>query len=324
MGLFSSIKKAFKKVVKGVSKVIKKGVKAVKKVVKKISSSKVLRTLATIAAVVVTGGAALGAFPGLASTQIGSAIVNAGNWISSVPVLGKAFVPFSKAGAFAGEALYTAGAKLGFIKDIDVAAKTIQAAGGSSFATTKAALEAGTLTADTVLSQANAVVSGTGSFTAKNYFSPVGKFVEGEGYKTLTAEEIKKLGYTDLLAGTTATPATFLGEAGATAPMTSFGGKAAQLTGKAVGALASPIASIGKQIAVGYGTAKLLGAGEGPQTGEAFGFSNEQKSQLDSLMVAQSQTGVDISKAYDQTFNFGTGDVGYLNNSLYQSPVLQV
>lgn len=303
MGL-GIVSKAFKKVFKGVKKVIKKGVKAVKKVVKKISSSKVLRTLATIAAVVVTGGAALGAFPGLASTQIGSAIVGAGNWISSVPVLGKAFVPFSKAGAFAGEALYTAGANLGFIKEADVASKTLQAAGMDA-ATIK------NLSTAEKISQANAYIKGTQVSQLSNV-------------ATLTSEEIAKLGTSDILAGTTATPATFLGKAGETAPMTSFGGKAAQLTGRAVGALASPIASIGKQIAVGYGTAKLLGAGEGPQTGEAFGFSNEQKSQLDALQMAQAQTGVDISKAYDQTFNFGTGDIGYLNNSLYQSPVLQV
>ena len=62
MGLFSKIKKAFKKVVKGVKKVVKKVVKGVKKVVKKIGSSKILKALAIAAAVVVTGGAAMTAF----------------------------------------------------------------------------------------------------------------------------------------------------------------------------------------------------------------------------------------------------------------------
>ena len=64
MGLFSKIKKGFKKIFKGVKKVIKKVVKGVKKVVKKISSSKILKALAIAAAVIVTGGAAIGAFTG--------------------------------------------------------------------------------------------------------------------------------------------------------------------------------------------------------------------------------------------------------------------
>ena len=75
MGLFKSIKKAFKKVGKAVKKVVKKVVGGVKKVVKKISSSKILKALAVVAAVIVTGGAALTAFGGtgaLASSQFGT------------------------------------------------------------------------------------------------------------------------------------------------------------------------------------------------------------------------------------------------------------
>ena len=49
MGLFSKIKKAFKKVTGAVKKVVKKVVKGVKKVVKKISSSKILKALAIAA-----------------------------------------------------------------------------------------------------------------------------------------------------------------------------------------------------------------------------------------------------------------------------------
>ena len=78
MGLFSSIKKAFKKVIKGVKKVVKKVVGGVKKVVKKIGSSKILKALAIAGAVVVTGGAAIRAFGGkLATTQFGSWMVGA-------------------------------------------------------------------------------------------------------------------------------------------------------------------------------------------------------------------------------------------------------
>jgi len=64
MGLFKSIKKAFKKVTNGIKKAVKGVVKGVKKVVKKISSSKILKALAIAAAVVVTGGAAVAAFTG--------------------------------------------------------------------------------------------------------------------------------------------------------------------------------------------------------------------------------------------------------------------
>ena len=75
MGFFSKIKKAFKKVVKGIKKVVKKAVRGVKKVVKKIGSSKILKALAIAAAVVVTGGAALTAFGGtgaMASSKLGT------------------------------------------------------------------------------------------------------------------------------------------------------------------------------------------------------------------------------------------------------------
>ena len=75
MGLFKSIKKAFKKVTGFVKKTIKKTVGAVKKVAKKISKSKILKALAIAAAIVVTGGAALTAFGGtgaLASSQLGT------------------------------------------------------------------------------------------------------------------------------------------------------------------------------------------------------------------------------------------------------------
>ena len=78
MGLFSKIKKAFKKVVGGVKKAVKGVFKGVKKVVKKISSSKLLKALVIAGAIIVTGGAAIGAFGGkLATTKIGGWMVGA-------------------------------------------------------------------------------------------------------------------------------------------------------------------------------------------------------------------------------------------------------
>lgn len=81
MGLFKKLKKAFKKVVKGVKKGIKKVVKGVKKVVKKIGSSKILKALAIAAAVVVTGGAAIGAFTGGAGLAGTGTFAQFGNWM---------------------------------------------------------------------------------------------------------------------------------------------------------------------------------------------------------------------------------------------------
>jgi hypothetical protein len=80
MGLFSKIKKGFKKIFKGIKKVVKKVVKGVKKVVKKISSSKILKALAIAAAVIVTGGAALTAFGGTMGTGVAGQF---GTWMMS-------------------------------------------------------------------------------------------------------------------------------------------------------------------------------------------------------------------------------------------------
>ena len=86
MGLFKSIKKAFKKVTGAIKKVVKKTVGAVKKVAKKISKSKILKALIIAGAIIVTGGAALTAFGGggaLATSQLGTFMMN-----TSAKVLG--------------------------------------------------------------------------------------------------------------------------------------------------------------------------------------------------------------------------------------------
>jgi len=116
MGLFKSIKKAFKKVTSGIKKVVKGVVKGVKKVVKKISSSKILKALAIAAAVVVTGGAAVAAFTGGAGVAAGTAGSTFANWMmtTSQAVTGGALFGTGATGVTG--ALQTAG---------NVAAKTI-------------------------------------------------------------------------------------------------------------------------------------------------------------------------------------------------------
>ncbi len=110
MGLFKKLKTGFKKIVKGVKKGIKKVAKGVKKVVKKIGSSKILKALAIAAAVVVTGGAALGAMGATAASGgFTGWMVGASSAISSVPVLGTVMAPFKALGTGIG----TVGSKLG-------------------------------------------------------------------------------------------------------------------------------------------------------------------------------------------------------------------
>lgn len=96
MGLFSKIKKAFKKITGAVKKVVKKVVKGVKKVVKKISSSKIFKAIAIAGAAIVTGGAALGAFGGtgaLASSKFGGWMMK----VSSKALSGSVFTGTSGA-----------------------------------------------------------------------------------------------------------------------------------------------------------------------------------------------------------------------------------
>ena len=88
MGLFKKLKKAFKKVTGFVKKVVKKVVKGVKKVAKKIGSSKILKALAIAAAVVVTGGAAIGAFTGGTATGFAGWMMNASNVVTSGTLFG--------------------------------------------------------------------------------------------------------------------------------------------------------------------------------------------------------------------------------------------
>ena len=101
MGLFKSIKKAFKKVTRGIKKVVKGVVKGVKKVVKKISSSKILKALAIAAAIVVTGGAAIGAFTGGAGVTAGTFGSTFANWMMTTSAKAVGGTLFTGGGALA-------------------------------------------------------------------------------------------------------------------------------------------------------------------------------------------------------------------------------
>jgi len=111
MGLFKKLKKAFKKVTGAVKKLVKKVVKRVKKVVKKISSSKILKALAIAAAVVVTGGAAIGAFTGGTATGFAGWMMNASNVVTSGTLFGTGATGLAGAAQTAGNFLTKMAAK---------------------------------------------------------------------------------------------------------------------------------------------------------------------------------------------------------------------
>lgn len=94
------LRKKFKQVKNAVKKVFK----GVKKVVKKITKSKLFKVIATVGAVLATGGAALSAFGGkMASSTIGKAIINSGKFFGKFNPTG--FKPFASTGKFFGSTL---------------------------------------------------------------------------------------------------------------------------------------------------------------------------------------------------------------------------
>ena len=131
MGLFKSIKKAFKKVGSAIKKVVKKGVKAVKKVAKKVTSSKVLRALvgagmifAGVGGLATRFGAKAGSFFGkwgtaatnFTGTKLGAIFRPAYNFTTGV---GKGQGPFCGKGLFrktASKTIPAGGGIGGFLK----------------------------------------------------------------------------------------------------------------------------------------------------------------------------------------------------------------
>ena len=119
MGLFKSIKKAIKKIVKGIKKVVKKTVGAVKKVVKKVSSSKILRAVVGGALLFTGVGGVLSRFMTKSSTGFFANWANAastfGTGTSALGGIGKIFRPaynlgqniFSGTGPFGGQGMFS-------------------------------------------------------------------------------------------------------------------------------------------------------------------------------------------------------------------------
>jgi hypothetical protein len=88
MGLFKKLKKAFKKVTSSIKKVVKRTLSGLNKIQKKIRKSKLFKALVIAGAVIVTGGAAIGAFTGGTATGWAGWMMNASNTIAGGTLFG--------------------------------------------------------------------------------------------------------------------------------------------------------------------------------------------------------------------------------------------
>ena len=324
MGLFKSIKKAFKKVTRGIKKVVKGVVKGVKKVVKKISSSKILKALAIAAAVVVTGGAALTAFGGTGALSSSTF----GQWMMSTSqsVLGgSAFGTGATTGIgkfFQGAANFTAktiakpfgavGGALGSTARVGaniVQGKDLLAAGPGVQGTATA--PGAIITAPTPFSAE--AFSGQVAVADTVSFDPTANAGKG-GYINTTVDPLdptKKI----------VTPLTPAQEASLPNSYTSNIDK---VTGKTKGA----VGKFAENVATGTATAVLSGAalqaiqGDPEETGSMAGLRTEGESNLDPLRLYAAERNIadaDISKY----FTFGnTAEAG--NVPLFQQQTIGV
>ena len=107
LGIKGGIKGFFNGIGKRIKKTVKRVGRGLTKAGKKLRKSKVLKALAIAAAVIVTGGAAIGAFGGsLATSGFGSWMMAASNTITGFTVgglnVGAVFKPLATAGKFIG------------------------------------------------------------------------------------------------------------------------------------------------------------------------------------------------------------------------------
>jgi len=324
MGLFKSLKKAFKKVVGGVKKVVKGVVKGVKKVVKKISSSKILKALAIAAAVIVTGGAALTAFGG---TMGPGALGKFGTWMMSTSqnVLGGTLFGTGASGVtgfFQGAGNFTTkmlakpfgfvGGALGSTARVGaniVQRKDLLAAGPAAggVATTPGAI----LTAPTPFSAE--ALSGQLAVADTVSFDPTANAGKG-GYINTTVDPLDPT-------KNIVTPLTKAQEASLPNP---YKTNIDKVTGKPKGTAGR----IAETVATGTATAVLSGAalqaiqGDPEQQGSMGGLRTETATQFDPLQVYAANRGIaesDISKY----FTFGnTASAG--NMPLFQQQTIGV
>jgi len=328
MGLFKKLKKAFKKVTGAVKKVVKKVVKGVKKVVKKIGSSKILKALAIAAAVVVTGGAALGAMGATAASggftgwMVGaSQAVTGGTLFGTSTALARGAGTVAKLAASPfkalGTGIGTVGAKLGVNlapasstatpAQLSAAVKTNPAAAARA----STAASRGALNLPSTIPGASTAASATGTAaqqlaatTSSLPGATVGSFgtsagmvgtVSGTAAQQLATTVPAALGTSSI--GTATTAAT----TAAAAPQASWFARHPKLTEAGV--------FVGKQVA-GAAISGAVGqyiAGDPEQQGSMAGAAVEGGEYLDPLKVYAAQQGINTDGIY-QHMMYGNQD----------------
>jgi|TARA_R110000764_G_scaffold83038_2_gene163467 hypothetical protein len=321
MGLFKSIKKAFKKVAKAVKKNVKrvvdftkKQVKNVGKVVKKIGKSKLLKALVIAAAIVVTGGAALTAFGGtgaLATSQFGTWMMS-----TSQAVLGGT--------AFGTGATSTLGKVAQGTGNFlaKTAAKPLGAVGGALGSTAR--VGANLLTGQSAFASGSAIGApapfSSAAFSGQLDYSKVvpdsvtGGYINSNTGLALTPEEIAQLpeSFTSVINNTTTT-----------AELNAYQqANPSSLTGNKWGDVAVNTAlNVGSSVAAGYAGAKLQ---EGDPRGVDAPLMNESKDSLGALQIYAAQNNFEISDIYSQ-MTYGTADPGYMaSTDLYKQDTVGV
>jgi len=307
MGLFSSIKKAFKKVVGGIKKVVKKVVGGVKKVVKKIGSSKILKALAIAAAVVVTGGAAIGAFGGkLATTKFGSWMVGA-----SQKVLGGTLFGTVKTGQPLLNVLKQTGnfASKMIAKPFGAAGKAVgSVAGGATdlLGITDKASRMGYVL-DPTTGKYVIDTSKTFQDVGKGYFTDD---LSGQTLAEVKAGELGTIGIGKVVDPVTGNVvAGSVSSAGVVTPSTAAQGPT---TGQI---MKSAAINQGFNLASAAVTSKYFS--EDPR-GQSDSLYLEGKTPLTPLQVWASESNIDIASAYNNP-TYGTGDPNYMMNAALYS-----
>jgi hypothetical protein len=297
MGLFKSIKKAFKKVVKGVKKAVKKVVKGVGKVVKKIANSKIFKAIVIAAAIYVTGGAAIGAFSG------GTATGFAGSWMTGATNLA-AGTGFTATGAAAGTWTAAAQSAAGFL------ATPFAAAGralGSAAATvtdfTGLTTEAGRHGVESIA------------------YDPVNQgFLDIKTGKAVTEKSLLDTGLNQAYVDSMKTTGSYINKSGAIVrggeaigkPAAKIQGKSKSSSGLKVGDAVTSSA-----IGMGFGLTERAIAnkyfGEDPR-GRSDSLFVEGKSPLDPMRVYASENNINFGDIYSHG-TYGTGDPAYMMNT---------
>jgi hypothetical protein len=328
MGLFKKLKRAFKKVVKGIGNGIKKTLSAINKVQKKIRKSKLFKALVIAAAVVVTGGAALSAMGATTGAGLfGSAAAAGGTgfagWmtgtaasLTSTTVGAALATPFTALGTAIGSTAVALGVPA--ISNAGAAATTATSASTALTASQSAALTPGVNPA-TIAAGTPTGVSFTGIPTtaATPGLTSTATSSIAAGTDALTGQLTALSSTTPAtIAAGTPTGVALSGSTTAAEASASFASKYPRTT-KFLSTVGTGVAT---SVATGYAMQQI--AGDPELQGSMSGLRTEGATQFDPLRIYAAERGIadtDISKY----FTFGnTAEAG--NMPLFQQQTIGI